>query len=180
MGASGVLDMVTRYWTAQNLKTIRRGQVGAPGVGWSQVGPFHYCDGIENVALRRAVALMALVSRIVENHSSTITKVVHKKNALGISHWKSQEKHTMHRKSQVIQSLACCLFREPHVARRKAECCQQCLQFSQSQAFTPNSLKLEVKSQGWLPVGLNSEFWGGWFYLAAGFILVPHVPDPSL
>ena len=33
MGASGVLDMVTGYWTAQNLKTIRRGQVGASGVG---------------------------------------------------------------------------------------------------------------------------------------------------
>ena len=99
-----------RYWRAQNLKTIRRGQVGASGVGWSQVGPFlshRYCDGIENVALRQAVALMALVSRIVENHSSTITEVVHKLNALGISHWKSQEKHTMHRKSQVIQSLAC-------------------------------------------------------------------------
>ena len=65
----------------------------------------------------------------------------------------------MHRKSQVIQSLAC-LFREPHVAKRKAECFQQCLQFSQSQAFTPNSLKLKVKPQGcFLPCG--SEFKGG-------------------
>ena len=70
MGASGVLDIVIRYWTAQNLKTKQRWG----GSFWSWMKP----------------SWSILEPPVLWRHRKCGTRASRGADGVGISHWKSQ------------------------------------------------------------------------------------------